>query len=102
MSDDEVVPFIDYVKARLDGQDHVLKAIAEDVKATRKQATKTNGRVTELESQARVNEALRAQFQKDTEERVDGKRWLINIAASAIFMISGVALGNIVHVIHIG
>src|ERR1035437_571077 len=99
--EDSEISVVEYVKSRLDTQDHVMAGISEDVKATRKQATKTNGRVTMLETQAAIEKALQEKAAKDSENEVNARRWLINIVASAAFVVSGAALGSIIHLIHL-
>ena len=92
----ERVPLIEYVKVRMDSQDTQLETIARDVRAVHKQATKTNGRVTELEKQASINEALQESFRS----RVANRKWGINLAAGCTCMIVGGALGEITRVFH--
>lgn len=100
--DHEGVTLIEYVKARLDGQDHVLARIAEDVLATRRQATKTNGRVTALERKSEIQEALQEAQQKNADERIVGQRWRVNLYAGGAFLVAGAIFGQIAHLIHIG
>ena len=52
---------IDAILRRLDTQDLVLSEVRADGKETKALAKLTNGRVTTLETQRRVDEALRAQ-----------------------------------------
>lgn len=84
------------LKIMLDNLEHkhsdvmgVLHEIKMDVKETKIQTTKTNGRVTTLETWSeKVNEFIEAQVKKNdiTDELKGNWRWLIGIGSTVILL----------------
>jgi uncharacterized protein YhaN len=55
---DENMPLSEYVKSRFDHINTQLDTLTREVRAVHRQATKTNGRVNQLETKAEVAKAV--------------------------------------------
>jgi hypothetical protein len=94
---DENMPLSEYVKSRFDHINTQLDTLTREVRAVHRQATKTNGRVNQLETKAEVAKAVGlVKTEIATNERIT-LRWRINLAFGAASLLLGGLIGNLIH-----